>query len=55
MHVCQAVCCKLKFPLSAAEADAGRLKWDLRHQYVTRHAAPDYVGTHTNNTTVCRG
>ncbi len=37
MPVCQAVCCKLKFPLSPAEVDAGVVKWDIGHPYVIRH------------------
>jgi len=42
MHVCMAVCCRLKFPLSAAEVDAGRLKWDIGHPYVIRQASTGY-------------
>ncbi len=37
MPVCQAVCCRLKFPLSAAEIGAGRVKWDIGHPYLIRH------------------
>jgi Fe-S-cluster containining protein len=37
MHVCQAVCCRLKFPLSAPEVDGGLVKWDIGHPYVIRH------------------
>jgi Fe-S-cluster containining protein len=36
MHVCQAVCCKLKFPLSAEEIDGGHVKWDIGHPYIIR-------------------
>jgi Fe-S-cluster containining protein len=39
MHVCQAVCCKLRFPLSADEVDAGKVRWDLGHPYFVRHDA----------------
>lgn len=42
MHVCQAVCCRLKFPLSAAEVDAGVVKWDIGHPYIVRHRADGY-------------
>lgn len=42
MHVCRAVCCKLKFPLSPAEVEAGQLKWDIGHPYVIRQASTGY-------------
>lgn len=42
MHVCQAVCCRLKFPLSAAEIDGGLVKWDIGHPYIVRHRADGY-------------
>ena len=37
MPVCQAVCCRLKFPLSAPEVDQGLVKWDIGHPYLIRH------------------
>lgn len=37
MHVCHAVCCSLKFPLSEPEIDRGVVKWDIGHPYVIRH------------------
>ena len=37
MPVCHAVCCKLDFPLSADEVEAGELRWDLGRPYVIRH------------------
>jgi hypothetical protein len=42
MHVCRAVCCRLKFPLSAAEVDAGVAKWDIGHPYIVRHRGDGY-------------
>ena len=39
MHVCQAVCCRLRFMLSAEEVDAGTVRWDIGHPYVIRHDA----------------
>lgn len=42
LHVCRAVCCRLKFPLSAAEVDAGVVKWDIGHPYIVRHRADGY-------------
>jgi Fe-S-cluster containining protein len=42
MHVCQAVCCTLPFPLSAAEVEAGDVRWDLGHPYVIRQDEAGY-------------
>ncbi|MEA2704352.1 MAG: hypothetical protein QOJ69_2384 [Actinomycetota bacterium] len=39
MPVCQAVCCRLRFMLSAEEVDARAVKWDIGHPYVIRHDA----------------
>jgi len=50
MHVCQAVCCRLKFPLSAAEVDGGQVKWDIGHPYIIRHEADGWC-THNDSTT----
>jgi Fe-S-cluster containining protein len=65
MHVCKAVCCSLPFPLSAAEIEAGDVRWDLGHPYVIRQNADGYC-THNHRDTgrcdvyhkrpgVCRG
>lgn len=65
MHVCQALCCTLPFPLSAAEVEAGDVRWDLGHPYVIRQSAEGYC-THNDRGTggcdvydkrpaVCRG
>jgi Fe-S-cluster containining protein len=37
MHICKAVCCRMRFMLSAEEVDAGIVKWDIGHPYVIRH------------------
>src|SRR4051812_33138265 len=38
IHICKAVCCRLRFPLSIAEVEAGGpLKWDLGRPYFNRH------------------
>lgn len=39
MHVCHAVCCRLKFPLSGPEIDSGHVKWDIGHPYIIRQAS----------------
>ena len=65
MHICKAVCCSLPFPLSAAEIEAGDVRWDLGHPYVIRQNADGYC-THNQRDTgrcdvyhkrpgVCRG
>jgi Fe-S-cluster containining protein len=36
------VCCTLPFPLSAAEVEAGEVRWDLGHPYVIRQDAAGY-------------
>ncbi len=39
LAVCQAVCCRLRFTLSAEEVDGGAVRWDIGHPYVIRHDA----------------
>jgi Fe-S-cluster containining protein len=50
MHICQAVCCRLKFPLSCEEVDSGAVKWDLGHPYIVRHESNGYC-THNDPAT----
>jgi Fe-S-cluster containining protein len=52
MHICHAVCCRLKFPLSAAEVDAGAVKWDIGHPYIIRHDSSGWC-THNDRATGC--
>jgi len=47
MHVCKAVCCRLKFPLSAAEIGEASVKWDIGHPYLIRHESDGYC-THND-------
>ena len=54
MHICKAVCCTLKFPLSAEEIEAGRVKWDLGHPYVVRHSEEGYCVHNDRGTGGCR-
>jgi hypothetical protein len=37
LSICHAACCSLPFPLSAAEVEGGKVKWDLGHPYMIRH------------------
>ena len=50
MHVCQAVCCRLKFALSQDEVERGRVKWDIGHPYVIRQDSSGYC-CHNDATT----
>jgi Fe-S-cluster containining protein len=42
MHICKAVCCKLKFALSSEEVEAGKVKWDIGHPYIIRQDSTGY-------------
>ncbi len=42
MHICHAVCCKLKFALTSDEIDAGLVKWDIGHPYIIRQSSTGY-------------
>lgn len=65
MHICKAACCSLPFPLSAAEVESGKVKWDLGHPYVIRHSAEGFCvhndrstgscGVYDHRPGVCRG
>jgi Fe-S-cluster containining protein len=64
LHICKAACCKLGFPLSAAEVEGGNVKWDLGQPYYIRHEADGYCshieretlgcGIYENRPGVCR-
>ncbi len=53
LAVCHAVCCSLKFPLSAAELDAGKVKWDLGHPYMIRSDTSGYCCHNDRETGGC--
>lgn len=42
MHICEAVCCKLNFALSAEEVEAGKIRWDLGRPYMIRQEKSCY-------------
>jgi Fe-S-cluster containining protein len=42
MHICHAVCCKLRFALTNEEVEAGVVKWDIGHPYVIRQSSNGY-------------
>ncbi len=47
IHICQAVCCKLDFALSANEVESGKVKWDLGRPYMIRQRKDCYC-VHNN-------
>lgn len=53
MHVCHAVCCQLRFPLSSDEIEAGKVKWDLGHPYVIRHSEEGFCVHNDRGTGHC--
>jgi len=42
MAVCHAVCCKLRFALTAEEVEQGVVKWDIGHPYIIRQSSNGY-------------
>ena len=42
IHLCKAVCCRLKFNLSAEEIEKGEIKWDLGIPYQIRQRKNGY-------------
>ncbi len=50
MNICHAVCCRLRFPLSAREIDEGHVKWDIGHPYMIRHEGTGHC-VHNDQTT----
>jgi Fe-S-cluster containining protein len=54
LHVCKAVCCRLRFPLSIDEVEAGGpIKWDLGRPYFNRHGADGYCHQSEPETHAC--
>jgi Fe-S-cluster containining protein len=54
ISVCHAVCCRLKFPLSPEEVDAGTVKWDIGHPYIIRQSSDGYCSHHDQASGGCR-
>lgn len=42
LHICQAVCCRLRFALSVEEIETGQFKWELGKPYFNRHHEHGY-------------
>jgi Fe-S-cluster containining protein len=53
MHLCHAVCCKLRFALTAEEVEAGKVKWDLGFPYFIRHGSNSYCSHNDTATGRC--
>ena len=53
MHICKAVCCSLRFPLSPSEIETGAVKWDLGHPYLIRHSDQGYCVHNDRETGAC--
>lgn len=55
LPVCHAVCCRLRFPLTVEEVEAGGpLKWELGHPYFNRHGTDGYCHQCDGATHACR-
>jgi Fe-S-cluster containining protein len=53
LPVCQAACCRMRFALSAADLDAGALKWDLGQPYYNRRGPDGYCHRSDATTRAC--
>lgn len=53
LPVCGAVCCRLKFPLSPEEVDAGTVKWDIGHPYIIRQSTDGFCSHHNPSSGGC--
>lgn len=53
VHVCQGVCCRLKFALSQDEVERGVVKWDIGHPYVIRHDSNGYCSHNDRGSHAC--
>jgi len=48
MHLCNARCCKMTFPLSSADLDEGIIRWDYGQPYMIRQRASDGFCVHND-------
>jgi Fe-S-cluster containining protein len=48
LHLCQARCCKMGFPLSSADLDEGVIRWDYGQPYMIRQRASDGFCVHND-------
>jgi Fe-S-cluster containining protein len=52
LHICKAICCKLKFALEPDEIEGGIVKWDLGIPYQIRQRKDGYC-THIDTKKTC--
>ncbi len=63
LPLCRAACCRLAFPLSVAEVEGGRIRWELGQPYYARkevtgmcvHRGPGGCAIYADRPGVCRG
>ena len=53
LPICHAVCCRLRFPLSAEEVESGPLRWELGRPYFNRHGDDGYCHQCHSETHAC--
>ncbi len=53
VHLCEAACCKLSFPLSMQDIREGIIKWDLRSPYLIAQGADSYCKHFEHGTCRC--
>jgi Fe-S-cluster containining protein len=53
LHLCKAVCCRLRFPLTVEEVESGLMKWDLGRPYFNRHGEDGYCVKCDSETHAC--
>jgi Fe-S-cluster containining protein len=53
MPICHSICCKLDFPLTASEVEAGSIRWDLGRPYQIRHGDDGHCTHRDRETGFC--
>jgi hypothetical protein len=53
MPICHSICCKLDFALTAAEVEAGHIRWDLGRPYQIRHDAGGFCAHRNGKSGFC--
>ncbi|MCE9577323.1 MAG: YkgJ family cysteine cluster protein [Deltaproteobacteria bacterium] len=48
LHLCQARCCRLSFPLSSQDLDEGIIRWDYGEPYLNRQRESDHYCVHND-------
>jgi len=53
LHLCQARCCRMGFPLSTADLDEGVIRFEYTRPYLIRHRALDGYCVHSTEHKTC--